>query len=180
MWVPPAQGQAIRRFDNAALFAAMDEKRAALGLSWRGLADQSAKQSAELNIRHPVSPSTLQNVSRNRLVSCQHAVGILRWLGRAPEEFLEGAGPVDERFSLPAAGPDRSLRWSLKLMYAALDDKRREEGLSWKALAAILGCSPSQLTGLRTAKYATTMDLAMRITQWLGRPAAGFGCPATC
>ena len=31
-----------------------------------------------------------------------------------------------------------------------------------------------QLTGLKTARYATGMVLAMRITQWVGRPAADF------
>jgi plasmid maintenance system antidote protein VapI len=59
-------------------------------------------------------------------------------------------------------------------MYAAMDEKRREQGLTWTALAAVLACSPNQLTALRTAKFATGMDLAMRIVQWLDRPAAGF------
>ena len=75
-------------------------------------------------------------------------------------------------------GQDHRLRWALKLLYAALDEKRRQEGSTWIALAATLSCSPGQLTGLRSAKYATTMDLAMRITQWLGRPAADFVYPA--
>jgi hypothetical protein len=69
---------------------------------------------------------------------------------------------------------DHRLRWALKLLYVALDEKRRRDGLTWIAL----GGSPGQLTGLRTAKYAATMDLAMRITQWLGRPAADFVYPA--
>ena len=59
-----------------------------------------------------------------------------------------------------------------------MDEKRRQDGLTWPALAATLGCSPNQLTGLRTAKFATGMDLAMRIVQWLGRPAADFVYPA--
>lgn len=46
-----------------------------------------------------------------------------------------------------------------------MDEKRRQDGLTWPALAALLGCSPSQLTGLRTSKFATGMDLAMRIVQ---------------
>jgi hypothetical protein len=33
------------------------------------------------------------------------------------------------------------------------------------------------LTNLRTARFAD-MDLAMRITQWLGQPAAAFIHPA--
>ena len=72
----------------------------------------------------------------------------------------------DERFALPGAGPDRRLRWALRLLSASMDEKRRQDGLTW------------ELTGLRTAKYATGMDLAMRIVQWIGRPAADFVYPA--
>ncbi len=176
-----AEGQVIRPFDNAALYAALHEKRTALGLSWPRVAARMWEQSAALNGRrrdHPISPSTLTNLTRSPRTSCQHALIMLRWLDRAPESFLRGAAEAGERFSLPAADQDRRLRWALKLLYAALDEERRQEGLTWAALAAVLGCSPSQLTGLRTAKYATSMDLAMRITQWLGRPAADFVYPA--
>lgn len=34
--------------------------------------------------------------------------------------------------------------------------------------------SPATLTGLRTARFAISMRLAMRIAQWLERPAADF------
>jgi plasmid maintenance system antidote protein VapI len=60
------------------------------------------------------------------------------------------------------------------LLYAAMDEQRCERGLTWSALADILGCSSNQLTALRTAKFATGMDLAMRIVQWLDRPAVDF------
>jgi hypothetical protein len=59
-----------------------------------------------------------------------------------------------------------------------MDEKRRQEDLTWQQLANLLECSPNQLTGLRTARFATGMDLAMRITQWIGRPAADFVYPA--
>ena len=72
----------------------------------------------------------------------------------------------------------RVARWDLKAMHAALDERHTERGLTWKALAAELGCRDNQLTGLRTAKFATSMRLAMRITQWLGLPAAAFVHPA--
>jgi hypothetical protein len=45
-------------------------------------------------------------------------------------------------------------------------------------VAAIVGCTPNQLTALRTAKFATGMDVAMGIVQWLDRPAADFVYPA--
>lgn len=173
---------AIRRFDTAALYSALDYRRLQLGLSWRQVADQLWQMSSELNDRrgdHPISPSTLTNMAVKPRTSCQHALFMLRWLDRTPESFLAGVVDGDDpRFALPRAGPDRRLRWSLKLLWASMDEKRRQESLTWRELAEVLACTPSQLTGLRTARFATGMDLAMRIVQWLGRPAADFVYPA--
>jgi len=98
---------------------------------------------------------------------------MLRWLGRAPEEFL--AGPVlhtgDVR--LPEPGPGSRLRWDLNQLHTALDGRRRQRGLTWARLAQELGCTPGRLTNLRTAREAD-LELTMRVTQWLGRPAADF------
>jgi hypothetical protein len=167
----------FRRFDVAALYAALDARRAELGLSWRQVADQLWELSVDLNNQrndHPISPSTITNMAKKPRTSCQHALFMLRWLDRTPESFLVGATADDPGNALPAAGPDRRLRWSLKLLYRAMDQKRRAEGITWNEVGATLGCSANRLTGLRTAKYATDMDLAMRITQWIGRPAAAF------
>jgi hypothetical protein len=170
------------RFDVAALYAALDDKRTNLGISWPAVARQLWELSSELNDRrndHPISPSTLTNMGKNPRISCQHALFMLRWLERTPESFLVGWGSDDGRFALPAAGPDRRLRWALKRLFASMDEKRRQEGLTWSGLAARLDCTPSQLMGLRTAKFATGMDLAMRIVQWIDRPAADFIYRAT-
>ena len=172
----------IRPFDAGALHRALDARRVELGLSWKGVADQIWELSSDLNDRrsdHPISPSTLTGMAGKPRTSCQHALFMLRWLGRNPESFLEGASSDDPRFALPTAGPERRLRWSLTLLYASMDEKRHQEELTWPALAAILGCRPNQLTALRTAKFATGMDVAMRIVQWLDRPAADFVYLAT-
>lgn len=172
----------IRSFDASALYQALDAQRTERALSWRGVADQIWDLSSELNDRrrdHPISQSTLTNMAKQPRTSCQHALFMLRWLGRSPESFLQGAAGDHPRFALPQVGPDRRLRWALKLLYAAMDERRQVDGLTWPALAVLLGCSPSQLTGLRTARFATGMDLAMRIVQWMGRPAADFVFPAT-
>jgi hypothetical protein len=97
---------------------------------------------------------------------------------RRAELGLSWPGVAHQIWQLSADLNDRRLRWALKLLYASMDEKRRQDGLTWPALAALLGCTPSQLTGLRTAKFATGMDLAMRIVQWLGHPAADFVYPA--
>ena len=172
----------IRCFDGSALYSVLDARRVELGLSWRQVADDLWQLLSELNDRrrdHPISPSTLTNMATKPRTSCQHALFMLRWLNRNPESFLVGMIDGDDlRFALPGAGPDRRLRWSLKLLWATTDDKRRKDGLTWKQLAEFLACTPNQLTGLRTARFATGMDLAMRIVQWIGRPAADFVYPA--
>jgi hypothetical protein len=169
----------LQLFDVAALHAALDIRRTELGLSWSKVASQMWDLSAELNERrsdHPISPATLTNMEKNPRISCQHALFMLRWLDRSPESFLKGGtfDFDDQRCALPLAGADRRLRWSLKLLYATMDEKRLQEGRTWPQLAAAIGCTPNRLTALRTAKYSTDMDLAMRIVQWMGRPAADF------
>src|ERR1700735_3166604 len=119
----------VRPFDAGALHLALDARRTARGLSWKGLADQIWAMSSDLNDRrrdHPISPSTLTGMAKRPGTSCQHALFMLRWL--------------------------------LVLLYATMDEERRQQGLTWPALAGVLGCSPNQLTALRTAKFATGMD----------------------
>jgi hypothetical protein len=178
------QCEAKAEFDTLALFAALDAQREERGLSWPGVARAIWELSSELNARrgdHPISPATLTGMTKRGDVSCQHALFMLRWLDRPPESFLRGATTVAPG-DLPAAGPDRRLRWNLHTtprrrwpgLYEAMDDQRRSEGLTWPELAQRLGCTPNQLNGLRNARFAMSMTLAMRITQWLERPAAEF------
>lgn len=167
----------IRDFDGIGLFQALDAERTKRGVSWRAVANEMWQMSAVLNaerLDHPISPSTIVNLGKRGGTSCQHALVMLRWLGRTPESFLTGTTHETQHTALPVAGPDRRLRWRLKKMYAALDARRREREMSWPQLAAELRCTPSQLTGLRTARYATGMTVAIRIVQWLERPAADF------
>jgi len=167
-------------FDGDALISALDAQRAEHDLGWTALADELWQQSAALNAEladHSLCPGALVRTAKRGTMSCQYALILLRWIRRAPEEFL--SGPVvdvgDAR--LPEAGTDTRLRWDLPQLHAALDQRRRERHLTWAALAGELGCTPSRLTNLRTARLAD-MDLTMRITQWLGQPAARFVRPA--
>jgi hypothetical protein len=84
-------------------------------------------------------------------------------------------GPVVDvgDVGLPDAGTDRRLRWDLPQLHAALNAQRQQRGLTWAELAGDLDTTPARLTNLCTARF-TDMALAMRITQWLGRPAAAF------
>ncbi len=164
-------------FDFKAFFVALDTQRRDRALGWHDLADELWEQSCQLNAQrqtdHPLCGGAISRLGQRGATSCQYALFMLRWLGRPPEDFL--AGPVVDvgRTALPGAGPDSRLRWDLNATYAALDEHRREHGLTWAELARELDCTPSRLTNLRTARQAD-LELAMRTTQRLERPAADF------
>ena len=166
-----------REFDVGALFAALDERRRGEGLSWTGVANEIWQLSAVLNDKrhdHPIAPATLSGMAKRGNTSCQHALFVLRWLGAAPEDFIAEPHPATVGVPLPETDSAHRLRWSLTGLHTALDKARTARGATWEQAARRLSCTPSQLTGLRTAKFATGMRLAMRITQNLGKPAADF------
>jgi hypothetical protein len=162
-------------FDAQAFFAAVDARRRDEQLSWPALATVIWEQSRVLNERrndHPISPATTRKLAEG--VSCQLALFVLRWLEVPPETFIAVAQPSTAGVPLPLANEAHRLRWNLKKLYGALNAARTARGATWQQAADRLHCTPSQLTGLRTAKFATSMLLAMRITQALHRPAADF------
>jgi len=168
-------------FEVRSLLEALDRQRLEEKLSWPQVAEAVWAQSSELNDRrndHPIAVETITGMQTRNNISCQHALFMLRWIGCAPEEFI--AHPVEGSIGvvLPTAGPDRRLRWNLGALYEAMDAHRRDDCLTWKSLADLLCCTHSQLTGIKRARFAIGMRLAMRITQWLALPASEFVYPA--
>lgn len=181
-WPPMAKLRKPGEFDVGAFFLALDRQRADRALTWGAAAREIWHLSAGLNERrddYPIAASTIANVARRGDTSCQHALFMLRWLGRAPEDFVADRAPGTRNVPLPAADEDHRLRWNLRRLYAVLDAARVRREATWRQAAEHLSCTPSQLTGLKTAKFATGMRLAMRICQSLGRPAAEFVYVAT-
>lgn len=173
---PSAGSRTLPTFDCSAFFDALDAQRSEHGLDWHELAEVLWQQSADLNAQladHPLCGGAVPRFAKRGAVSCQYAMFMLRWLDRGPEEFLTGPVVDVGDVRLPAAGPDRRLRWDLERVHAALDEGRRGHELTWTELAEELCCTPGRLTNLRTARVAD-LNLAMRITQWLGRPATTF------
>jgi hypothetical protein len=164
-------------FDIAALFSALEAQRVDRGLSWPEVAREIWNQSATLNAHrndHPFSATTLTGMPKRMDTSCQHALFMLRWLGRTPESFIPGSLSDVRSFALPQAGSDRRLRWDLQKLYNSLDEQRLERGLSWPQLARELRGTPTQLSGIKRARFAISMKLAMRIVKWLDCPARDF------
>jgi hypothetical protein len=177
---PIANAETLARFDFDAFFGALDAARRKQGLGWYELADELWEQSAELNAHrddHPLCGGAVSRQGARGETSCQYALFMLRWLGRAPEEFLTGPVADVGEVRLPEAGPDCRLRWDLAEVHVELNRQRHDRGLTWAQLARVLDTTPARLTNLRTARF-TDLALAMRITQWLQRPAAAFIHPA--
>jgi hypothetical protein len=168
-------------FDFAAFYGALDDERRGRGLDWYALADELWQQSSALNAQrpddHPLCGGAVQRLGERGATSCQYALFMLRWLDRAPEEFLTGPVVDVGDVALPEAGADHRLRWDLSEVHRALDDARRGRGLTWAQMADELDCTAARLTNLKTARFAD-MGLTMRATQWLARPAAAFVHPA--
>jgi hypothetical protein len=168
-------------FDCGALFGALDVERRERDLGWYELADELWEQSSDLNAErggdHPLCGGAVQRLRERDATSCQYALFMLRWLHRAPEEFLSGPVLDVGDVQLPEVGTDSRLRWDLNQLHTALNEQRQQQSLTWAQLADELDCTPSRLTNLRTARLAD-MSLVMRITQWLGQPAAAFIHPA--
>jgi hypothetical protein len=173
--------RALPVFDCGALFNALDAQRRDLGLGWYELADELWQQSSDLNAQrnsdHPLCGGAIQRLRERGATSCQYALFMLRWLHRAPEDFLTGPVLDVGDVRLAEAETDSRLRWDLNQLHTVLNEQRGQQNLTWAELAAKLDCTPSRLTNLRTARLAD-MDLAMRITQWLRQPAAAFIHPA--
>jgi hypothetical protein len=171
---------ALPTLDFDAFFVALDTQRRARGLGWYELADELWQQSSELNERlddHPLCGGAVSRLQARGATSCQYALFMLRWLCQPPEDFLTGPVVDVGDVRLPEAGADARLRWNLNQLYTALNEQRNDRRLTWTGLAQALDCTPSRLTNLRMARLAD-LDLAMRLTQWLGQPAAAFIHPA--
>ena len=171
----------LPRFDGPALIKALDAQRVSRGLGWTDLAHELWQQSAQLNELldgNALCQGALVRTAKRGTMSCQYALILLRWIRRAPEDFLTGPTVDVGSTRLPKAGSDRRLRWDLPQLHAVLNEHRNDQQLTWAELADEVNCTPSRLTNLRTARLAD-MDLTMRLTQWLGCPASVFIHPAS-
>jgi hypothetical protein len=148
-------------FDYRALWEALETERAARGLSKKAMVDDIAWLSA----------GVIKRLEQGQATSCQHVTGLLRWLGRSPESFLPG---VDDKpdYALPDVGPF-AIRWSMPLLWDAVDAHRERNGMSWDEVEAEFDWNGMRTFG-RDITYGIPMDLAMRVTRWLEQPAATF------
>ncbi|MFL6231734.1 MAG: hypothetical protein ACJ76N_01235 [Thermoanaerobaculia bacterium] len=157
-------------FDVEALYAALDVQRQARGLSWQQ-AVREINALFERTPARPVSASTVTGMRGKTVIDGDGVLQMLRWLNRTPESFVPGS---QEAAALPDAGPDRILRFDARKMYSALDAQRAERGMTWKQVADEIGGFTAAMLTRLSQGVRVGFPHVMRITRWLGRPAAAF------
>ena len=157
-------------FDIAALYDALDAQRQARGLTWTQTARALSPTSRDPAVPS-ISASTLTGMRNRGAVEGDGVLQMLRWLGRAPESFMPGATATA---SLPPSRPDQILRFDTTAIYAALEKRRVERGLTWKQVADQLqGFSVASLKRLSEGGRTAFPHVA-RIALWLDVPVASF------
>ncbi len=157
----------------------MDKQRFERGLTWNGVARELRDVEAGLGERlgkhnHPIAASTMAKLENGSEPGCHFALGYLRWLDAIPEEFLTTGDPLGVAAPLPTTDSFHRLRWDVPRLAATMNERRVAEGLTWKALADLLGVYAGPLSSLPRLKYGTSMTMAMKLTQWLECSAASF------
>src|SRR5262245_19117765 len=148
-------------FDMRALYEAVDAQRQASRLNWAQVAREVG-----------VSASTLRALRERRTVEADGVLQVLGWLQRSPESFVSGEGRRRD-VALPTAGGG-VLRFDARSVYAALNARRAELGMTWRQVAAASGAdSAAGLTRLREGGRVS-FPAIMNILTWLGEPAARF------
>ena len=158
-------------FDVAALHAALDEARQARGLTWPQLAREISGV-FKGSFATPISPSTLTGMRDRRQIEADGVLQMLIWLKRTPESFVPGCNATArESLALPSVRPDQILRFDARAIYAALEGRRVERGITWAQVAGEIG--GFRAAGLRRLAKGGRVGFpsVMRIARWLGRPA---------
>lgn len=147
-------------FSLAELHAALDAAREARGLSW-------AQMAREMR----VSAATVAALRTRATAEADGVLQMLRWLGR-PLESLAGDHSVPDGAFLEVAARQMA-RFDTAKLHAALEARRIERGMTWTAVAEELGVAATSLTRLADGGR-TAFPQVLRMTRWLGRPAAEF------
>lgn len=111
-------------FDSDGLYAAIDEERTAPGMTW-------ADVSKDLR----VSVSTVRGLRTGGAIETDGVLQMTPWLGRSVESLHPGGCDGDETEPAERLGTGRFLRFDTPALHVALDQRRRERGMTWVELA---------------------------------------------
>lgn len=165
----------MSEFDTQALFAAIDAERLQRGLTWSDVRREINAPFSAAPGHRGLAVSTIRRLAERTEAEGDGVLQMLLWLDRTPESFVPGfPGAGARRFQLPRVEPGLILRFDTAAMHQALEHRRQQDALSWKAIAEQIGTvSAAQLSNL-AGGGRTAIRPAVAIAGWLGRPTAAF------
>jgi len=95
-------------------------------------------------------------------------LAMLRVIGKVPEDFAPGVSAAAARL--------KQGRFDTQALYAALDERRRDSGLSWTEMSRAIGVGAGTLQRLARGGRINA-DLMLACTSWLGRQVDDFVDP---
>jgi hypothetical protein len=120
----------------------------------------------------PLALSTVKGLRTKAAAEGDGVLQMLRWLGRSPESFGDGASTAAGT-PLPAVGPHQVLRLDTRRLHVALNVARVERGLTWAEVADAIGGRTTHSTLVHLSKGGRSgFPHVMRLTRWLGAPLA--------
>lgn len=116
-----------------------------------------------------MAPSTLIRTRQGLRMEADGMRAMVRWLGRAPEEFIVGPKRLTGSVPQTSSASGRRRRIDTAALHAALDARRMARGLTWSDLGAELGMAPSMLTRL-ARRGRVDVGVLARVVGFLGVP----------
>lgn len=159
-------------FDLNALYHALDAARGARELSWTAAAREINRFKTG---GHPIAVSTLTGLETRDNGEGDGILQMLLWLRRSPESFIPDFPDADAgRYQLGQVPQEQILRWDARALHAALDARRQERGLSWRAVAEEIGGFTAPMLTRMAKGGRVGFPRVMRIVRWLDAPAVTF------
>ncbi len=160
-------------FDMHALYDALEVERETRGLTCSDLL-RELNEVFEDKPSLPIALSTIRGIRDKRSVTSAVVLQLLRWLGRAPEDFIPDSVPLATPTALPEVPDTQVLRFDTKALHAALNAARTERGMTWAQVAGQLRDTQAPMLTSLAKGPLIGFPQVTRITQWLGVPAATF------
>jgi hypothetical protein len=119
-------------FELRDLYLAIDAERERRAITWPQVM-REINSPFEHTTSRPISRSTVVGMRTRTVAEGDGTLQMLRWLQRSPESFVRGDV---SGIQLPALQPHQVLRFDTRKLHAALDERRRERGLTGRTSRA--------------------------------------------
>jgi hypothetical protein len=153
-------------FKPKALLAALDAQRMARRMTWPEVAHALG-----------IASGAILELPEREVLETDDILQMTRWLGLNIESFV---GEARDRAPGPDPGDVRSsgrrLRFDNAALFAALDARRRAEGLTWPQVSEAIGAkraTPFMLAGLHRASRIDLYTM-LAIIHWLDQHSSRF------